>query len=48
VHGLLAPDSRLMLLLIFFEGADDEAGALACEVVREIDSLWVFLDEAGV
>ncbi len=40
--------SRLMLLLMFFEGADDEAGALAREVVREIDSLWVFLDEAGV
>jgi transposase len=40
--------SRLMLLLWFFEGADDEAGKLAREVLREIDSLWVFLDEAGV
>jgi transposase len=40
--------SRLMLLLWFFEGAEDEAGKLAREVLREIDSLWVFLDEAGV
>jgi transposase len=37
-----------MLLLMFFEGADDEAGALVREVVREMESLWVFLDEAGV
>ena len=40
--------SRLMLLLLFFEGAEDDAGKLAREVLREIDSLWVFLDEAGV
>jgi len=40
--------SRLMLLLLLFEGAQDDAGNLAREVLREIDSLWVFLDEAGV
>jgi len=40
--------SRLLLLLWFFEGADDDAGKLAREVLGEIDSLWVFLDEAGV
>lgn len=40
--------SRLMLLLLLFEAADDDAGKLAREVLREIDSLWVFLDEAGV
>ena len=40
--------TRLMLLLWFFEGAEDDAGRLAREVLREIDSLWVFLDEAGV
>jgi len=37
-----------MLLLLLFEAADDDAGKLAREVLREIDSLWVFLDEAGV
>ena len=37
-----------MLLLMFFEGAEDDAGRLAREVLRGIDSLWVFLDEAGV
>jgi transposase len=39
---------RLMLLLLFFEGAEDDAGKLAREVLREIDGLWVFLDAAGV
>ena len=37
-----------MLLLLLFEAAEDDAGRLAREVLREIDSLWVFLDEAGV
>lgn len=40
--------TRLMLLLWFFEGAEDDAGRLAREILREIDTLWVFLDEAGV
>jgi transposase len=40
--------SRLLMLLWFFEDADDDAGKLAREVLGEIDSLWVFLDEAGV
>jgi transposase len=40
--------TRLMLLLWFFEGAEDDAGRLSREILREIDSLWVFLDEAGV
>jgi transposase len=40
--------TRLMLLLWFFEGAEDDAGQLAREILREIDTLWVFLDEAGV
>ena len=40
--------TRLMLLLLLFEAAEDDAGRLAREVLREIDSLWVFLDEAGV
>jgi transposase len=40
--------SRLMLLLLLFEGADDDAGKLARRVLREIDSLWVFLEENGV
>jgi hypothetical protein len=37
-----------MLLLLLFEAAEDDAGRLAREVLREIDSLRVFLDEAGV
>jgi transposase len=40
--------SRLMLLLLFFEGAQDDAGKQAREVLREIDGLWVFFDEVGV
>lgn len=37
-----------MLLLWLFEGAEDDAGRLSREILREIDTLWVFLDEAGV
>jgi transposase len=40
--------TQLMLLLLLFEGAQDDAGRLSREILREIDSLWVFLDEAGV
>jgi len=40
--------SRLLLLLILFEGADDDAGQLARSIAREMESLWVFLDENGV
>ena len=40
--------TRLMLLLWFFEGAEDDAGRLAREILREIDTLWVFVDQAGV
>ena len=40
--------TRLMLLLWFFEGAEDDAGRLSREILREIDTLWAFLDEAGV
>jgi transposase len=40
--------TRLMLLLWFFEAAEDDAGRLSREILREIDTLWVFLDEAGV
>jgi transposase len=40
--------TQLMLLLWLFEGAEDDAGQLAREILREIDTLWVFLDEAGV
>jgi transposase len=40
--------TRLTLLLWLFEGAEDDAGRLSREILREIDSLWVFLDEAGV
>ena len=40
--------SRLMLLLLLFEGADDDAGKLARRVLGELDSLWKFLDESDV
>jgi len=40
--------SRLLLLLLLFEGADDDAGKLARRILRELDSLWVFLDKSGV
>jgi len=40
--------SRLLLLLILHEGADNEAGQLARSIGRQLESLWVFLDENGV
>lgn len=40
--------SRLILLLLLFEGADDDAGKLARRILDELDSLWVFLDESDV
>lgn len=40
--------SRLILLLFLYEGADDDAGRLARLLIREMDSLWVFLEEEGV
>jgi transposase len=40
--------SRLLLLLMLHEGADDPAGELAREIVRNLESLWVFLEEQGV
>ena len=36
------------MLLILFEGADDDAGQLARSIAREMESLWVFLEENGV
>jgi transposase len=39
---------RLILLLLLFEGADDDAGKLARRVLGELDSLWKFLDESDV
>lgn len=40
--------SRLILLLFLFENADDDAGKLARLLLREMDSLWVFLEHEGV
>jgi transposase len=40
--------SELLLLLILHEGADDPAGQLARSIGKQIESLWVFLDENGV
>lgn len=40
--------SRFMLLLFLYEEADDGAGQLARSLLKEMDSLWVFLEENGV
>ncbi len=40
--------SRFLLLLMLYEGTDNEAGKLARSLASEMDSLWVFLDEHGV
>ena len=40
--------SRLLLLLMLYEDAEDDAGQLARSITREMESLWVFLDENGV
>ncbi len=40
--------SRLLLLLMLYEGGDDDAGQLARSIGREMESLWVFLDENTV
>ncbi len=40
--------SQFLMLLILFEGADDEAGKLARSLAEQMESLWVFLDEHGV
>jgi len=40
--------SRLICLLFLHEGADDDAGRLARLLLREMDSLWTFLENEGV
>jgi transposase len=40
--------ARLMKLIIRNHGKKDEAGKFAARLFREIDSLWVFLEKAGV
>jgi len=40
--------SRFLLLLMLYEGADNNAGQLARSIGKELESLWVFLDENGV
>ena len=40
--------SRLILLLMLHEGADNEAGQLARSIGGQLESLWVFLEENGV
>ncbi len=39
---------RLILLLFSYEYDEDDAGKLARLLIREMDSLWVFLEEEGV
>ena len=36
------------MLLILHEGGDDEAGQLARSIGKQLESLWVFLEECGV
>jgi len=40
--------SRFLLLLMLYEGADNDAGQLARSIGKELESLWVFLDENDV
>jgi len=40
--------SELILNILLFEGADDDAGKLAKRLSREIDHLFTFLEEQGV
>jgi transposase len=40
--------SELLLLLMLHEGGDDLAGKLARSIARQLENLWVFLDENGV
>ena len=40
--------SRLLLLLILHEGADNDAGKLARSIGGQLESLWVFLENDGV
>ncbi len=40
--------SRFILLLFLYENADDDAGKLARLLLREMDTLWVFLEHEGV
>lgn len=40
--------SRFICLLILFEGADDAAGTMARRLAKEMESLWLFLDQHDV
>jgi transposase len=40
--------SRLIMLLFLYENADNDAGTLARRLLREMDCLWVFLEEKDV
>jgi transposase len=40
--------SRLTMLLFLFADADDDAGKMARSIERELESLWLFLEENGV
>jgi transposase len=40
--------SRLILFILLFEGADDDAGKLARRLSREMDHLFTFLEEENV
>lgn len=39
---------QLLFMLSLYESDKDDAGRLARQILREIDSLWVFLDHHGV
>lgn len=40
--------SKLIMIILLFEGADDDSGRLAKRLSREIDNLFTFLEEEGV
>jgi transposase len=40
--------SRLLVLLMLYENADNDAGRMARSIAKEMESLWLFLDQQGV
>jgi transposase len=40
--------SEFLMNLLLFEGANDDAGRLARSLLKEMDTLWLFLEESGV
>ena len=40
--------SRLLVLLMLYENADNDAGRMARSIAKQMESLWLFVDQQGV